>query len=421
MDKFNPYAFVTPIAIGLLLLEIGYNLIWKKGYYSFSEGVANIGTAIGNQTTNLLVAVLIFWGYGIIHSQYSIWKIPTTWWSGAILLILIDFLFYWCHRFGHRVNLFWAAHSPHHSAEEFNFGVALRASVTMRLYSFLFFLPLPFLGFEPVFIYGMVGIHLFMSFWHHTRVIDKMPYFEVIFNSPSHHRVHHGTNEQYIDKNFSEMMIIWDKMFGTFEPEKEEVCYGVLDHPNSFNPVKINFHHYQRLAKLSWDAPYYWDKIKLWFMPPGWMPRGLDNGPAKKKGMTLDEQVRYKATAFAGSVPYLSLMVALGLGYMLLVISPKSPLAGWERGVGSGLIWMMIIAWGGILESRRWAPYLEAARLVAMAGSVVYMVQKYALNVPGIEYALGAFTIASVGYVLYYFRPGKTDATSIAPQTVTGG
>ncbi|MBN8222504.1 MAG: sterol desaturase family protein [Spirochaetes bacterium] len=407
MDKFNPYAFVTPIAIALLLVEIIYNLTAKKGYYSFSEAVANIGTAIGNQTSNLLVAVLIFWGYGYIYENIAPYKIPTNWWSGAILLVLIDFLFYWCHRFGHRVNLFWAAHSPHHSAEEFNFGVALRASVTMRLYSFLFFLPLPFMGFEPVFIYGMVGIHLFMSFWHHTRVIGKMPYFEIIFNSPSHHRVHHGTNAQYLDKNYSEFLIIWDKFFGTFEPEGEEVCFGVLDHPKSYNPVTINFHHFKVVAKLSWQAPYFWDKIKVWFMPPEWMPRGLDTSPKKKLGMTIAEQVRYAAVSFPASVPYLALHVALGLGYMLLVISPKSPLAGWERAAGSGLIWLMIISWGGILESRRWAPYLEAIRVIGMSGSIVYMLQKYGKSMPLAEYALGAFTILCLGYVFWFFRPGS--------------
>ena len=406
MDKFNPYAFVTPIAILLLIIEISYNFFAKKGYYSFQEGVANLGTAIGNQTVNLLVAVLIFWGYGIIYTDYAIYKIPTTWWSGIILLILIDFLFYWCHRFGHRVNLFWAAHSPHHSAEEFNFGVALRASVTMRLYSFLFFLPLPFLGFEPVFIYGTVGIHLFMSFWHHTRVIDKMPYFEVIFNSPSHHRVHHGTNAQYIDKNFSEFMIIWDKMFGTFEPEIEEVCYGVLDHPKSYNPLTINFHHYKVLAKLSWQAPYFWDKLKVWFMPPGWMPRGIENSAPKKTGMTLKEQIKYTAKSFYGSVPYLSLHVALGLAFMLLVISPKSPLTGLERGAGSAIIWLMVIAWSGILESRRWALPLELIRLVLMLGSILYMTQKYQIMIPGLEYILGIFVVACSGYAMYYFRAG---------------
>lgn len=414
MDKFNPYAFVTPIAIFLLVLEIGYNLFAKKGFYSFQEAVANIGTAIGNQTSNLLVAVLIFWGYGHIYENIAPYKIPTTWWSGTILLILIDFLFYWCHRFGHRVNLFWAAHSPHHSAEEFNFGVALRASVTMRLYSFLFFLPLPFMGFEPVFIYGMVGIHLFMSFWHHTRVINKMPYFEIIFNSPSHHRVHHGTNAQYIDKNYSEFMIIWDKMFGTFEPEVEEVCYGVLDHPKSYNPVTINFHHFKVLARLSWQAPYFWDKIKVWFMPPGWMPRGLDKGPVKKLGMTLSEQVKYSAVSFGGSIPYLSLHVALGLGYMLLVISPKSPLTGWERAAGSGLIWLMIIAWGGILESKRWAPFLEVIRVAGMAASVIYMTQKYGIKIIGLDYALAAFSAICIGYVIYYFRSRPQVSASTA-------
>lgn len=400
---FNIWAFVTPIALGLLIFELLYSVGRKKGYYTFQETVTNLGTAIANQTVNLLVAVFIFWSFGILYRDYAIMQVPINWWTSILLLVLIDFLFYWCHRAGHRINLGWAAHMPHHSAEEMNIAVGLRASVTMRIFSFLFFWPIPLLGFEPKFMYTMIGAHLFMSLWHHTKVIKSLGWFEILFNTPSHHRVHHGMNKQYIDKNFGEFLIIWDKMFGTFEPEKEEVCYGVLSPPKSWNPLTINFQHYMYLCKMSWQAPYFWDKIKVWFMPPSWKPRGLDNEPVLE-GMTVDEFVRYESRMFPNAKPYLIMQVIFGMAFMVFIIDGKSPLSGYEKIFGSALLWMMVIAWGGILESRKWAPILEVTRLALMAGMIVYGFDKYNIAVPALEYLALAVAALSSVWALLFFR-----------------
>ncbi len=409
---FNIWAFVTPIALALLIGELLYSVGRKKGYFTFQETITNLGTAIANQTVNLLVLVFILWSFGILYNNYSIVKMPTTWWSGAILLILIDFLFYWCHRVGHRVNIGWAAHMPHHSAEEMNIAVGLRASVTMRIFSFLFFWPLPLLGFEPMFMYSMIGFHLFLSLWHHTKVIKTLGWFEVWFNTPSHHRVHHGTNKQYIDKNFGEFLIIWDKMFGTFEPEKEEVNYGVLYPPKSWNPVMINFQHYIYLIKMSWQAPYFWDKIKIWFMPPSWRPRGMRDGELLE-GLTKDEFVRYESVMFPNAKPYLIAQVIFGMAFMVFIIDGKSPLSGYEKIFGSALLWFMVIAWGGILESRKWAPILEVTRLALMAGMIVYGFDKYGIAQPVIEYtAIAAAGLSSL-WVLLFFRSNEDQSMAI--------
>ncbi len=407
--SFNIYALLTPIALSLLIFELIYSLVARKGHFTFQETIANMGTAIGAQTMNLLVAALVFWGFGILHAEYSIMKIPNTWWSFILCFLLVDFLFYWFHRAGHRVNVLWAAHSPHHSAEEFNLAVGLRASITQRLFSFSFFWPLALLGFDPKFMYMVIGTHLIMGYWHHTKVIGKMGWFEKWFNTPSHHRVHHGTNAQYIDKNYAEFLILWDKWFGTFEPEEEEVCYGVLDHPKTWNPLMISLHHFIVLGKLSWNAPHAWDKIKVWFMPPGWMPRGLGEGVEKKTGMTVEEQVRFKTDMFRGAKPYLITQLILGLGFMVFVIDGKSPLSGAEKAAFSGLIWMMIISWGGILESKRWAPFMEIGRLTAQVGALFWAFSKYDINIMALNYALPGIALASAVYVLYFFRGTPVD------------
>ena len=244
-----------------------------------------------------------------------VFTIPVTWWSSIILLLGVDFVFYWIHRWGHEINILWAAHSPHHSAEEMNFFVALRASVTQRLCSFLFFWVLTIIGFTPAHIYTIVAIHLFIAFLHHTELIRKMGWFEKYFTTPSHHRVHHGVNLQYLDKNYGEFLIICDKMFGTFAEEKEKVAYGILDHPRSCNPIYINFHFYIVLWKYAVAAPFWWDKIRVWFMPAGWIPRGLER--KEKPSITAENQVRYCPPMFANSKIYLVLQVVLGIGLMI--------------------------------------------------------------------------------------------------------
>ncbi len=321
----NVYSLITPFAIIMLLMEMAYSAIAGRKLFSFQESIANFGTALGNQTSNLLVAVFVYVTYDWLWSNFHLFHLPLDgahWYNILLLLVGIDFIFYWVHRWGHQVNIMWAAHSPHHSAEEMNLMVGLRASVTQRLMTFFFFWPLTLLGFHPFDIYMMTGVHLFMSYWHHTEVIPKLGrWFEFVFNSPSHHRVHHGVNFQYLDKNFSEMLIIWDRLFGTFEEEDEQVVYGMYNGPASWNPIKINFHYYIHLWQLAKAAPYWTDKIKVWFMPLTWQPRGLPPYEPNAE-ITLDNQVKYQTTMFARSKGYLVVHMTLCLFLMVFIITP---------------------------------------------------------------------------------------------------
>ncbi len=414
MDTINIWALLTPVALGLLIFELLYSLIAKRGVYTFQESIANMGTAIGNQTMNLLVAALVYTSFGYLHAQYALFDIPNTWWSFLALFLLVDFLFYWFHRAGHRVNILWAAHMPHHSAEEMNLAVGLRASITQRLFSFSFFLPIPFLGFDPHFMYMTIGLHLIMGYWHHTEVIRTLGWFEKWFNTPSHHRVHHGTNAQYLDKNYAEFLILWDKLFGTFEPEDEPVCYGVLDPTRSWNPLYINFQHWIKLARMTAATPFWSEKLKLWFMPPSYVPRGLPADFAKNftdsPGMTREEQIRYLSHMFCGAKPYLVTQMIAGIGFMVFVIDGKSPLSGWEKFGFSLLIWAMVVAWSGILERRRWTAALEITRLFAMAGALFYGFTKYGVlsSIAPEALAAGLFGFASISaaYTIAFFRGG---------------
>ena len=394
----NVYALLTPIAIFFVLLEIAACFVFKRRYINFQEAVANFGTALGNQTTNLLVAAGVYEVYGWLHANYRIaGPLEMNTLNFILLLLGVDFIFYWVHRWGHEMKIMWAAHSPHHSAEEMNFFVALRASVTQRLFSFIFFWPLTLVGFTPFDIYTMTALHLFISFLHHTEFIPKLwrP-IEFIFTTPSHHRVHHGANYQYLDKNFGEFLIIWDRMFGTFAEEREKIVYGMYNHPQSFNPIKINFHYYVVIFKEMLKAPGLFNKLRIWFMPLSWSPEGKKPLPPE---ITVQNQKRYQSVMFDGAKTYLVVHAILTAVLMLFVISPKSPLSYDMKWVGAILLWHSIINWAGILESKRWLLPSELARLALTVAFVTQVAVK-----TEVVATVGGLALLSALWSLRFFR-----------------
>lgn len=375
----NIYVFITPLVLVLLLAEIAVCLKKRNGYYNFQDTVANLATGIGNQCVNLAVALFVYKFYGWLY-QFAPWHIDPTWYNLFILLILQDFIFYWFHRTGHSINIFWAAHMPHHSSEEMNLSVGIRASFTQRIFQFLFFdWILVLLGFSPEMIYGVAAVHLFLAYWHHTRLIQKLGWFEKWFVTPSHHRVHHGVNTQYLDKNFSEFLIVWDKWFGTFEEEQEPVCYGVTHPPKNWDPIAINFQYWKHLWDDAVAAPYWWDKIRIWFMPLGWRPRGVGDGSIPRIGYTIEEQTKYQSTAFEGAGTYLIVQIAGGLIFMFFTINQAFPFTMADRIFMSAAIFLMIVSWGGILQSKNWAKGLEVLRLLIMGGLLVFLLHRHGI------------------------------------------
>jgi sterol desaturase/sphingolipid hydroxylase (fatty acid hydroxylase superfamily) len=363
----NVYAIVTPFVLLLILAEIAW-CVWKKnGYYEFQDSVASLGTAIINQCVN--VAVAWAWYPVLVWlSSHGLFELGPSVLNAVILFLGVDFLFYWFHRFGHRTNIGWAAHMPHHSTEELNYAVALRASVTQRFFSFFFYWPLALLGFKAEDVISMVAFHLVLQLLPHTRVVPKLPEFiSSWMNTPSHHRVHHARNDRYLDKNYGGFLIIWDKLFGTFEPETEACSYGVTSPPNTWDPTYINFQVWQQVVKDAVQAPRFVDKLRIWFMPTGWRPEGLP--PLEKRTWRDAEgkEIKFQSTMLPGSKPYLVLAVALGFPVMLLVTRHDTTLTRLDQLVLSALLWAGATAWGGLLESKRWAAGLEAGRLLLTA------------------------------------------------------
>ena len=408
----NIYAFITPMVLLLLFLEIGYSVYKQNGIYSFQDTITNLGTGIGNQCVNLGVAFFVFKFYGFIY-QYIPWKVPNTWYFLLLLLVIQDFVFYWFHRTGHTLHIFWAAHMPHHSSEELNLSVGLRASFTQRIFQFLFFdWVLVVFGFSPEMIYSMAAIHLFIAYWHHTQLINKLGWIEKIFVTPSHHRVHHGVNPEYIDKNFSEFLIIWDRIFGTFAKEEKPVCYGLTHPPRTWDPFYINIQYWKQLIDDAIAAPYFVDKLKIWFMPLTWRPRGLEQTDLTQRiGYDLEEQTTWTSKQFAFSKPYLIFQLLLGLVFMYFTINQQNALSVFDRIIFSAEIMLMIYSWYGVLEAKPWAIFTEIGRLLLMGATfVIVLYQHDLITLIGWVSILTLLLVgASLLYISFFFRYGKTE------------
>jgi len=269
----DPTVFAIPVFVALIIIEVVINAKKNLNLYKFKDSSANITMGLGSVVIGLLTKTFAFFVFLWIY-QFRLFEIPNTWWMWGLLLLADDVTFYWYHRLAHQIRFFWAAHVQHHSSEHMNFSVALRQSWGEPFIKFLFYIWLPFIGFNPVYILIMQAISLVYQFFPHTKLVGKLGPIEWIFNTPSHHRVHHATQVQYLDKNHAGILIIWDRMFGTFQKEIEVPIYGITENINSFSPLKIASHEYISLWQDIRRAKKLSDKIKYLINPPGWSHDG---------------------------------------------------------------------------------------------------------------------------------------------------
>jgi sterol desaturase/sphingolipid hydroxylase (fatty acid hydroxylase superfamily) len=233
---------------------------------------------LGNVLLGFFSKVLLLLAFFYIYENFRLFTIPIVWWSFILIFFADDLAYYWFHRISHECRLFWASHVVHHSSQHYNLSTAFRQTWSGAFYSFVFWLWLPLLGFHPGMIILQMSISLIYQFWIHTEAIDKMPkWFETVFNTPSHHRVHHGSNPLYLDRNHAGILIIWDRMFGTFQPElkDEKVVYGLVKNINTYNPISIAFIEWIDLFKDSFSGrKSLKNRILYLIKPPGWRHDG---------------------------------------------------------------------------------------------------------------------------------------------------
>jgi sterol desaturase/sphingolipid hydroxylase (fatty acid hydroxylase superfamily) len=277
----DPVTYAIPLFTVMILMESYIN--WKEhlNLYDQKDTFSSIALGIGSIFVNLVVKSIALIAFVWLSKHALFPEIGWQWWAWILLFFAEDFTFYVFHRSMHEVRLFWCAHSNHHSSPSLNFATALRQSWTELFWKYFFWLWLPFVGFEPMMILIFMSLSLIWQYWPHTELIPKLPkWFEFIFNTPSHHRVHHASNTRYLDRNHAGVLIIWDRLFGTFSPEidSEKPHYGITKNIDSIrnNPLKITVHEYRDLIHDLRRAPTFKDKLKYLFLSPGWSHDGKD-------------------------------------------------------------------------------------------------------------------------------------------------
>jgi sterol desaturase/sphingolipid hydroxylase (fatty acid hydroxylase superfamily) len=273
----GPQIIVLATPIFFLLIAIEFFIGRRRGRntYRLNDALNSIGLGVMSQITGVFTKLMAIGLYTLAYEHAAIWKLPSSApWVWIAGLVFYDFCYYWHHRFGHTTALLWAAHVVHHQSEDYNLSTALRQTSSGWIGGWVFYLPMALLGFPPL-VFGVVAlVDLLYQYWVHTQQIGRLGWFDRWFCAPSNHRVHHAVNDQYLDKNFGGIFIVWDRLFGTFIEEDDALpcIYGTRGALRSWNPLWANLHNYADLARDSWRAADRVDKLRVWFMPPGWRP-----------------------------------------------------------------------------------------------------------------------------------------------------
>jgi sterol desaturase/sphingolipid hydroxylase (fatty acid hydroxylase superfamily) len=265
----DPIFYASFVFVALIIVEALYDRWQQAGEYEAKDTTTNIVMGLASQVWTALFAVVHVLIYNFLYTLTPL-KMPIDrWWSWVLVLLLDDFFYYWFHRFSHEVRFFWNFHVVHHSSEHYNLSVAVRQSWFGGASNWVFYLPIALLGFSPWMMITAHAINLIYQFWIHTRFIKSLGPLEYVLNTPSHHRVHHGVNQPYLDKNYAGMLIIWDRIFGTFVPEEETPRYGIIKPLKSFNPLWANLHAWKEMFDAMKQRKTFREKLRCIFGAPG--------------------------------------------------------------------------------------------------------------------------------------------------------
>jgi alkylglycerol monooxygenase len=360
----SPIALAVPFFFLLILVELGISKLIKKPVYRFADTLTDLSCGILQQLLGLAARTVLAFGYLWLYEHARIFEIPgDAVWAWVAIFFGVDFFYYWFHRMSHERPLLWAAHVVHHQSEEYNLAVALRQDAFQPFFSWVFYLPLAVLGFPPAMFFLMIALNTLYQFWIHTRLIRSLGPLEWILNTPAHHRVHHGRNPKYMDRNHGGTLIVWDMLFGTFQREEEEPVYGVTKQLGSWNPVWANFDPYLALLQRSRGVDGLFAKIKVWW---GKATRAeLEAAAAEAK------YDRYAPSVTRGRMAYAMIQFLLALLGSLALIggAPLVPAAKVALGFAVALA---LVSVGLLLEGRSHASRFELARVGITVLGVAY-------------------------------------------------
>lgn len=369
MNATDIINFAVPVFILLMVLEALVS--WRRGwgFYKLNDTLINMSLGSTRQVVDIFTKVFLFAAYVAIYNWGHWLELSaTSWWHWVLVALAVDFVYYWQHRWSHEINLLWAGHLVHHSSEEFNISVALRQSFVHDLMVYPLFFLLALLGLPPFEFFVGVAFLAIYQYWIHTRAIPRLPeWIEGIFNTPSAHRVHHGSNPQYLDKNYAGLFIFIDRLFGTYQAEKDPVRYGLTVPVKTWNPMWANVHYFVELFHTSTQAQGWRNKLTVWFAHPGWLPTNLrapvaTEGPPKvePKFQTRISKPLWRYALFQYALAATALMPIMAIHKQLPAL---------------GLFLLMAFAtWtgcnvGGLQQARPWVWFSEHLKWVTAIGS----------------------------------------------------
>lgn len=350
---------VVPVFLLFLYLEYYLSKRKNKDVFKYGSSISNISIGITERFVNLFVAGFFYNVFVWVYEDFRFFSIPNTWYSGIGLLILADFVWYWYHRLGHQINIFWAAHIVHHHSEEFNFTAATRITTIQAFIRTPFWCFLPLLGFHPNQVMVILVVHGAYSFFTHTQVVNAPKWLEKVFITPSLHGIHHASNEKYLDKNFGDVFVFWDKFFRTFMQEEEKPSYGITHPLNRSSFLWQHFHYYFEIFEAVKRETSFKNKLKIVFGNPGVMDQNIRT-EVEKLFFNQDRK-----TAISNNIKkYVNSQLLFSLFFLVFATINFEGFSNFDKWIYSGILIITLINIGALLEQKKWIYYLEIFRFL---------------------------------------------------------
>lgn len=407
-------AYANVISVGILffvvliLIEWGISISINRPVNRIIDTVSSLSSGITNVLKDILKLTVVILSYDWMYQHLAIFEIASPFWLYALAFIGLDFVSYWSHRWKHEYNILWNQHIIHHSSEEYNLSCALRQQISGIIGIFFFlFIPMAIIGIKPEVVAIVAPLHLFAQFWYHTQLIGKMGILEYIIMTPSHHRVHHAINKEYLDKNYAAIFIVWDKWFGTFQEELDDVppVYGVKKPVKTWNPFIINFMHLWQLIKDAWRTKSWYDKARIWFMPTGWRPADV----AQKYPIDVVEEantlVKYDPPASLGLKVWALVQLVIHNLFLLHAIGLLPTSIGYSSLLLYGIFIMVsIFAYTTLLDRHPQAVYAELVKTLTGFALLILFNGWFILDSGQqiVSYLMAFYLIMSLAVSIYF-------------------
>ncbi|MEM0995023.1 MAG: sterol desaturase family protein, partial [Bacteroidota bacterium] len=367
--------YAIPFFVVLILIEAIAAKIMGQQINNSMDVIASLSSGMTNTMKDILGLSIVILSYEWMVGHWAIFALEANLWLYLIVFVWLDFAAYWSHRFNHTVNVLWNRHLVHHSSEEFNLSCALRQSISeiVGVYFFLY-IPIALLGVPAEVIAIVAPVHLFAQFWYHTRLINKMGWLEYIIVTPSHHRVHHAVNPEYIDKNYAAIFIVWDKWFGTFQAELADKppVYGTLKPVRTWNPLRINFQHLWGLWRDAWRTRSWWDKLRIWFMPTGWRPADVAaKYPNKKIVPDVYQRAKYDSNPSKFLIAWSWIQLVISVTLIYYALANFGAFGYWSVLLYMSIVFISILSYTALMDKHWLTIPLESVKF-GLAVAIIY-------------------------------------------------